>query len=90
MLDFKVGDLVEFWSSGKKLTGIVIETGMPNHAGVLFSIVWSPEYETLPDRRIDKRKFVHLYEDIKTYYRWPHTRPKIICRSNHENFAKNK
>lgn len=84
MFDFKVGDLVEFWSFGKKLTGIVIETGRPNHAGVLFSIVWSPEFETLQARRGDTRDGIHLYEDPR-YYLPIECRPRIISRSNHEN-----
>lgn len=88
MPDFKVGDLVEFLSFGEKFTGIVVETGRPNHAGVLFSVVWSPEWVAAPSRLLDTRKFAHLYEDDKYYI--ARGRPRIISRSNHENFAKNK
>ena len=78
MPDFEVGDLVEFLVYGHRLSGIVIETGVPNHSGVLFTIVWSPAYVMLPERRHDSRRFVHLHED-DNYYNHP-TLPRIISR----------
>ena len=67
----QVGDLVEFLSFGRTLTGVVIKTGQPNHAGVLFSVVWSSA----------DRKFMYLYED-DIYYN-SRTLPRIISRCSH-------
>ena len=78
MPDFKVDDLVEFHSFGHLLSGVVIETGSPNSAGILFSVVWSPAFDVLPARRMDTRKFVYLYED-DNYYN-SRTLPRIISR----------
>ena len=78
MPDFKVGDMVEFLSYSQQLSGVVIETGVTNDAGILFSVVWSPAFEVLSAHRMGTRKFVYLYED-DNYYN-SRTLPRIISR----------